>query len=135
MKARIALSVLVVLAAFALALAANPEVTKFTKQTGGGSTGDSLTSTADTSAAIFINRDVTSLRVIAAFDTAATYTTQISPDATYWFTVDFDSVAAGGAEATADFGDAYNKFYVRSILSTIPDEASPFGAAWLQVTK
>ena len=107
---------------------------KFTKQVGGGSTGDSLTAAPDTSAAILIGRNTTSWIVTAAADSTCRYTVQISPDKVRWYSVVIDSTAgASRAEATA--AQTYIGFFVRVILDPIPSGASPFGAAWVNETK
>lgn len=139
MKGKLALTALAILAFLAFSVtawAANIELTKVTKQTGGGSTGDSLTAGADTSSAVQIPRSTTALRVFAAADSQSIYITQIAiPGSSYWFTIDTDTVAAGAAEATADFGSAYAGMSIRVIMDPIPAAASEFGAAWVTATK
>ena len=76
------------------------------------------------------------LVAIAASDSATIYITQVSPDNTNWFTVDIDTVAAGTAEATADFGATYAGFAMRVIQDQITaGEWASFGAAWIVENK
>lgn len=127
------LTLVALLALAAVSVTANPvRSTKFVKQVGGGSTGDSLTAAADTSTAMVLPKQVTAWWVVAAADSQARYYTEVSPDGTYWFRVDTDSTGgASQAEATADFGKLYAGMQVRVILDPVPAGSSPFGAAWL----
>ena len=105
---------------------------KCTKQTGGGSTGDSLTAAADTSTALILPADVSAWWVVAAADSQARYYTEVSADGTYWYRIDTDSTGgASQAEASADFGVLYSGMYVRMILDPVPAGTSPYGASWI----
>jgi len=128
------LSLLGLVAILVFCIAAKPTPTKCTKQVG-GSTGDSVAAAADTSTWILVNQDVEGLWVIAASDSQTIYTTQVSPDTTHWFTVDVDTVAAGEAEATADFGQTYADFAVRVIQDMVPAGGADFGNAWIVEVK
>lgn len=130
---------LVVLALFVLfvgaSIAAEVSRTKITKQTG-GSTGDSVTAAADTSSLLFLDKRTSGCWVVAASDSNTIYTTQVSPNGgTNWFTVDVDTVAAGAAEATADFGTLYAGMSIRVITDMIPAGGADYGTAWVYVQK
>lgn len=115
--------------------AASVDKTKVTKQFA-GSTGDSLQAAPDTCTAVPLDKKLTGMWVVAASDSQAIYTVQISPDNTNWFTIDEDTVAAGTAEATADFGATYAGMSVRVIQDMIPvASVAQFGAAWVMEQK
>lgn len=112
---------------------------KLPKQTGGGSTGDSLTAAADTSTGASgvgnkLPAGLKTLYVLAAADSQSIYTTQVSYEGTYWYTVDTDTVAAGAAELTADLGPGYGGMYLRVILEPITG-ACPYGVAVVNYTE
>lgn len=131
MKRILTLVALLALAAVTV-VAAPVRNTKFVKQVGGGSTGDSLAAGEDTSSAMVLPKDVTAWWIVAAADSQVRYYTEVSPDGTYWFRIDTDSTGgASQAEATADFAKLYAGMQIRVILDPVPAGTSPFGAAWL----
>lgn len=122
-------------AVVAFAGVSRTNITKFDKATGGGATGDSATAAADVSDGIIIPSDVANWFVTVACDSTAIYTTQVSPDSTYWYTVDTDTVTGGSAEATALFENGiYAGWYIRVTLDPIPG-AAPYGANWFHWNK
>jgi len=133
-KAWVGLASLVALGILASVAWASVQTSKFTKQVGGGSTGDSLTAAPDTSQAIFVTREVDSWLVTVAADSTTRYWVQISPDKARWYSVVIDSTA-GASRAKATAAQTYIGFYVRTILDPIPSGASPFGAAWITQTR
>lgn len=86
----------------------------------GGSTGDSSIVAADTSAVVTLSSKMTDLYIVVWADSLSRYLTQVTPDGgTHWFTVDDDSVAAGGIESTGSLGKTYADMGMRVILDKI----------------
>ncbi len=113
---------------------AGADLQKLTKQLG-GSTGDSVQAAPDTSSVMVLKEGILSLYVIVAADSLSIYTTQISPNNTFWFTVDIDTVAIGAIEATADLGSIYGGMALRVIQDQITTGTwSSFGAAYVRTT-
>jgi hypothetical protein len=134
-KGILALAMLVVLAFASVSMATRTYSSKSTKQTGGGSTGDSLTAGPDTSSAMTIPRDATTWWVIAAADSQCRYTVQVSEGGTYWYSVIIDSTGGAGQAEAATAQTAYQGLQLRIILDPVPAGTSPYGAAWLQYSK
>lgn len=133
-KNKAALLVLMVVAMLCC-FAASSNLTKVTKQLG-GSTGDSLQAAPDTSVAMPLKSGITSLYVIVAADSLTIYTTQISPNNSFWYTVDIDTVAIGAIESTVDFGSVYAGMSIRVIQDQITTGTwASYGAAYVQTTK
>ena len=126
--------VALVLIAFGTAFA-KTTTSKQEKQTGGGSTGDSLTNLPDTSDAYKIQRGTSSWYVTCAADSQCRYTIQTSHGGTYWHTLQaIDSTsAAGAAKTTSAFNIA--DIWMRVILDPVPDASSPFGASYIHEVK
>lgn len=107
------------------------------KQTG-GSTGDSLIVAPDTSAVGVISKEAKSWWVTVAADSLASYKIQVSPNQTYWYTVDFDSCPKGEAELSANLGAGvgyYAGMYFRLILDNLTAAGAPYGRARMSWTK
>lgn len=101
----------------------------------GGSTGDSVIATADTSSWLRISDKTEHLYVMTMNDSASTYRTQVSADTTNWFTVDFDTVTAGEAEATADFGNIYNGMAIRVVRDLVAAGEADYGRTYIVESK
>lgn len=109
-------------------LAGKFSLEKITKQVGGTS-GDSCIVAADTSSWVLLERTLTRLFVIAMADSDMAYTVQVATDTTHWMQVDIDTVSAGTAEATADFGSIYRDFNIRIITDNLTAAGAAFGTA------
>ena len=125
----LAICALIALAVFAMGATAVDHTT-IARGTG-GSTGDSVIATADTSAWVRVAENIDHLYIMTMGDSASIYTTQVSADTTNWFTVDIDTVAAGEAEATADFGNIYNTMAIRVIQDLVAAGEADYGRATL----
>ena len=132
MRARAVLSLIAILIVALCANATQFVGEKFTKQVGGGSTGDSLTATPDTSDSVLLkNLFADEWFVWVMADSQTIYTTQVSADSSNWYTIDRDTVTAGEAENSVYFDTGLiDTLFVRVIMDPIPG-ACPYGAAFV----
>lgn len=108
---------------------------KLVKQVG-GTTGDSAIVAADTATAIWLPNRTSTWWAAVACDSNSIYTTQVSYDNTYWFTVDCDTVGDGAAEATTVFENGqYAGWYVRVIQDNLTAAGAAYGISVVSWTR
>lgn len=134
-KTMLALATLLLVVAVADAKYEEPR--KLTKQFG-GSTGDSAVAIADSSVAVKIPNNVTSVLVTTMADTLALRKIQVSRDGeTNWVTIAVDSSSLAGVPATeyrartsADL-NLWAGWYVRVILDNLSGVAKTYQTSYI----
>src|SRR3990172_612296 len=131
MKARQRFALLALASIAVFAMGAEVVSYKFVKTTG-GSTGDSSIVAVDTSAVQTLATNISGWVVVVQADSATSYRTLVSADGAHWSSVDFDTCAIAGIEASADFGTAYNGMQVRVVLDNLSAAGAAYSRAYLK---